>query len=162
MFVISVNAKNKKKLAYLFLALIFVVCLSLILCYFMSEQTQSAHIEAKDNLSRITFLQTYGWQVDEEATEIVEIAIPSVFNDVYTAYNKLQKEQNFNLEPYKGKVCRRYTYRITNYPNTDEEIRANILIYEDNIIGGDVCSLKLDGFMHGFAIKRESAQIAER
>ena len=33
---------------------------------------------------------------------------------------------------------------------TEDEVTANILVYENKIIGGDICSVNLDGFMHGF------------
>ena len=32
----------------------------------------------------------------------------------------------------------------------EEFIKINILICDNVVIGGDVCSVKLDGFMHGF------------
>ena len=43
------------------------------------------------------------------------------------------------------------TDEIENYPGQAEGVRANILVYKNKVIGGDVCSVELDGFMHGFA-----------
>ncbi|MBR2893486.1 MAG: DUF4830 domain-containing protein, partial [Clostridia bacterium] len=46
-----------------------------------------------------------------------------------------------------------WSYEIKNYPgyeNTDGVIRGNILVYDGIVIGGDICSIELDGFMAGF------------
>ena len=41
---------------------------------------------------------------------------------------------------------------------TDGSIRANLLVYDGVVIGGDVCSVALDGFMHGFERPDAAAQ----
>ena len=61
------------------------------------------------------------------------------------------RQQGCDLSKYAGKRCKRYTYVIENYPGQAEGVRANILVYKNKVIGGDVCSVELDGFMHGFA-----------
>ena len=43
----------------------------------------------------------------------------------------------------------RYAYRIGNHPSGEQDVRANLLVYKNRLVGGDVCSLRLDGFMHG-------------
>ena len=69
----------------------------------------------------------------------------------FEKYNEIQKQQGCDLSKYAGKRCKRYTYVIENYPGQAEGVRANILVYKNKVIGGDVCSVELDGFMHGFA-----------
>ena len=44
----------------------------------------------------------------------------------------------------------RYTYEITNYTDSSERVYANIIVYRNNVIGGDVCSANVGGFIHGF------------
>ena len=44
----------------------------------------------------------------------------------------------------------RYTYEVTNYPDAQGTVYANILIYRNKVIGGDVCSADVTGFIHGF------------
>ena len=47
-----------------------------------------------------------------------------------------------------------WSYDILNYPgyeNTEGIIRGNILVYEGTVIGGDICSNELGGFMHTFS-----------
>ena len=53
-----------------------------------------------------------------------------------------------DLEPYHGKRVKCWSYRIDNYPGEDD-VLAHLYVYNDKIIGGDICSTKLDGFMHG-------------
>lgn len=127
------------------------------------ESSASVHVEkmqGKTQEQRIAFLESFGWEVEAEESEIVEVVVPKEFDDVMKQYNELQKKQGCNLEKYAGKRCKRYTYVITNYPGQTEHIRANILIYNGKIIGGDICSLELEGFMHGFV--REDGQAEKK
>lgn len=77
-----------------------------------------------------------------EPTEVAEVEIPVEWGAVYENYNALQKEGGFDLSPYKGKICTRYTYEIP-----EMFARGNILVYEGEIIGGDICSITIDGIM---------------
>ena len=102
-----------------------------------------------DNQSRVAYLESFGWTVKEEPLSIEELSVPQQWNDSYTQYLELQKSQGFDLEPYKGKRIRRYTYEITNYPTGETGVQAGLLVYRNTIIGGDVLSSQLDGFIHG-------------
>ena len=90
-------------------------------------------------------------EAEAEPQYVREVVIPAKFNDVYAAYNTMQQAQGFDLLPYAGEKCTQYRYRITNYPNTPDGVFATLLVFEGNIIGGDVASGAEDGFMHGFA-----------
>ena len=79
--------------------------------------------------------------------------IPKEFNEVYEKYNKLQKQQGFDLEDYKGKTAEVYTYAVKNYGNKKQEVRANLIVCKGQLVGGDVCSAELDGFMQGLRKK---------
>lgn len=117
---------------------------------------QGINLAADDNRRRIDFLRQFGWSVREEPTEVSEVIIPPEFNAVYQAYNELQIEQGFDLTPYGGKRVKRWTYTVTNYPGYDETsdcIHANILVCDGIVIGGDICSVELGGFMHGFEMQ---------
>ncbi len=73
------------------------------------------------------------------------------------AYTKLQrpakKQCGFDLSLYKGEDAVQYTYIITDYTddsgNTLDNIRMNLIIVSGRIVGGDICSAALDGFMTG-------------
>ena len=114
----------------------------------------------KTNEERIDYLASYGWTTENEPLETVETAIPTEFDETYEKYNSLQKEQGYDLSAYKGKTVTRYTYKITNYPNESvQDARVNMLIYENRLIGIDVSSTEIGGFMHG--IDKSEATIEE-
>lgn len=120
-----------------------------------TASTQSNSIKASTDSERIAFLAQYSWEVKKEVAEVREVVIPQEFNDVYQNYNKIQLEQGFDLTKYQGRPVKRWTYTVTNYPgyeNTDF-IKANILVFDGQVIGGDICSTELDGFMHTFKTK---------
>ena len=162
MFVFSFKSKKSKILASIIILLfIFFSCL-----YFLNNNNSFAtssigkySLRAQTNYDRIDFLSQFGWQVSCEPIEVYEVVIPEQFNQVYENYNKIQKEQGLDLSKYCGKSCIRYTYEILNYKETDQKTRANILIFEDKVIGGDVCSVELNGFMHGFVKSDQKSEI---
>ena len=99
---------------------------------------------------RIAFLSSFGWEVAGEAAEADEITIPESFNDVYEEYNAIQLEQGLDLKPYCGKTAKRYVYTVVNYPGEETEVSAHLLVCDGVIVGGDLASARLDGWMHGF------------
>ena len=103
----------------------------------------------RDNDSRIAFLGAFGWETGPQPASIEEVVIPKTFGEVYTQYNDLQKAQGLDLSKYAGKTVRRYTYEVLNYPGAEDPVYADLLIYKNRVIGADVCSAKLAGFMHG-------------
>ena len=98
---------------------------------------------------------------DEQGAMLAELAgdsacafcnradIPKEMDESYDEYLALQKEQGFNLEKYAGKRAKRYTYEIINYPTGEAGVQANLLIYKNTVIAGEVLSPQLDGFLHG-------------
>ena len=87
-------------------------------------------------------LVNMGYVPSAEPVEVVELVIPEQWGAVYMNYNELQRQGGFDLEPYKGRACVRYTYEIP-----DMFARGNILVCDGKIIGGDICSITLDGIM---------------
>lgn len=96
----------------------------------------------------VSFLEGYGYKVSARPVETVRIAIPSPLDAVYTEYNLLQQRAGFDLREYEGKDGIRYTYEVQNYPGGIDGVRANVLVIDGEIAGGDICTLKIDGFMH--------------
>ncbi len=103
----------------------------------------------EDNTKNIEFLQSYGWEVKTKAVESANIIIPNPFDLVYENYNKLQKEANLDLYPYRGMSGVRYTYIVLNHPkDVGEEVRANVICIDGKPVGGDIMTVSLSGFMH--------------
>ena len=123
-----------------------------------AEPTSSiSYSKIYENSDRINFISQFGWEVKETPVEEVEVTVPESFDKVYLGYNEMQKEQGLNLSKYKGKTVTRYTYEVTNYPDYDGTVYISLLVYKDKVIGGDVCSADVNGFVHGFEAPESDA-----
>lgn len=156
MFVMSMRSSKTKIIAII---LIIAVCIGGTVIFAIKRSGRNADstlpikVRGATAQERIDFLGSCGIEVEQEPLEVSEIIIPSEFDEVYKTYNEIQVSQGFNLEPYSGKRVKRWTYKVTNYPGygeTSDAIRVNVLVYDSLIIGGDVCSVELNGFIHGF------------
>ncbi|MGN0468926.1 MAG: DUF4830 domain-containing protein [Acutalibacteraceae bacterium] len=165
MFVISLKSKKLKKAAVIALVAVFVTIGAV---YYVCNDNDKpvANVggivmKAADNKERVAFFSQFGWEINEEPSEVKEVVIPTEFDEVYQNYNEIQKKQGLDLEKYKGARVKMWSYEILNYPgyeNSPGVIHGNILVYNDTVIGGDVSSTELGGFMHGFS--NESAESA--
>ncbi len=155
-------ATKRIKKIYLITAAVAAV-LILIVCRFFvcadgvmttaTSQIGQYQLAADTNEERVAFLAQFGWEVEDEPVAIETVNIPQSFNRIYNRYNEIQLEQGLDLHNYAGKECKRVSYRVTNYPETDCTVNANLLIYEGRVIGGDIASTEIDGFMHGFVLE---------
>ena len=153
MFVYSIKSRQIK----LFLLIAFVVVTAISLFVLSRESTDVANndksnIKASTESERLSFISQFGWEVDEDPVEVCEVIIPTEFDETYTQYNEIQTKQGFDLKNYSGMRVKRWTYSVKNYPGYENKnyIRLNVLVYEGLVIGGDVSSIELEGFMHGF------------
>jgi len=156
MFIYSVKASSIKLLALVLLSLAVVTALLILIPSYdatavFADDGSVVYTDAKSNDGRIDFLRKFGWEVDPQPREEVSVTIPSEFDSVFIGYNDLQKLQGLDLSRYKRKTVTRYTYVITNYPEYEGTVFANVLIYRGRVIGGDICTEAKDGFIHGFS-----------
>ena len=101
----------------------------------------------KTNEDRVAYLESYGWAVSAEPISVEELIIPEEFDETYTQYLALQEGQGFDLTDYRGKRVKRYTYEVTNYPTGETGVQAGLLIFRNTVIGGEVLSAQLGGFI---------------
>ena len=137
---------SKKKAVMLLIALAVVLAAIVIIAGASGNRDEGT---LKSNEDRIAYLAQLGWQVEPDCLEEQTVVIPREFSDIFTEYNKLQQQQGFDLATYKGLEVQRYTYRVTNYPNAADEVEAELYIRNGTVIGGDIHSTALDGFIHG-------------
>lgn len=133
-------------------ALLAVIAAALIICVVIiavGSGDSGPTCKAKTNEDRVDFLESLGWQVDSEPLEEREIIIPREFSDIYQAYNELQLAQGYDLSQYCGMEATVYTYQVLNYTGYDGNVVAELYIVNYKVVGGDIHSLELDGFMHG-------------
>lgn len=101
------------------------------------------------------YLRQLGYEADPDSAESRTVMIPKEFDAVYEAYNALQKECGFDLTRYAGKRVELTTLRITNWPEAEEEVLADVLVYRKRVVGGAIYTASVDGFMQGLAPMQE-------
>lgn len=162
---VILTAKLTKNKRIVILALVILAIVVLTVCVRGANKTDEAAADAaaqavrtaKTEEDRIAFLSAFGWEVNEKPVQTQEVRVPTEPNDVFLRYNALQKSQGFDLSEYAGKSIRRYVYQITNYPDAENETwYATLLVYKDEVIGGDVSSSAQNGIMHGFSMPDRS------
>ena len=90
-------------------------------------------LRAEDEADIAAFISVCGYEVGEQLSER-EITVPKYWNDTYTNYNELQRQQGFDLVPYKGKSACELCYTVDG---SDKMI--TLLIGEDRIIAAHIC-----------------------
>ena len=100
-------------------------------------------INVKTEKGRMDYLETLGYDVDDEPVFVNDEKLPKVFDAVTEKYNDLQRAQGFDLVKYAGKKLTGYTYRITSFPDNtkvgDEQYLVTLIVYKDKVVGADVC-----------------------
>ena len=151
-----VTARLPKRKLTLGVAAALLCCCAIALNFGQWKEVSAAALPSpkgvRSNQDRIDYLSAYGWQVSEEPLATQELLIPEKMDDSYTEYLALQNSQGFDLQKYAGKRVKRYTYEVLNYPTGETGVQANLLICKNTVIGGEVLSPQLDGFLHGLAM----------
>lgn len=166
MFICTVKANTLKFIGIVGLAVISLAVIIMCIPEYTPVTTNSIAVSvSKYNFEKIKtpaditgFLSQFGWEFEETPIEEVTMKIPAEFDKVMNAYNELQKNQGLDLSKYKGKQVTRYTYKITNYPNYNGTVFANVILYKNKVIGGDVCSADVTGFISGFEYPNSEKQ----
>lgn len=151
------TAKINKKKIVIGLAVVAVI-IAAILMLFGNPSEPTAAPSVSTNDGRVAFLASFGWEVNASPTESNQVRIPAQTSQVFERYNALQKSQNYDLTPYAGKTVMRYVYRVTNYPGATEPVYATLLVYKNQIIGGDITDTAANGLIHSF---QKSSTVAQ-
>jgi hypothetical protein len=104
----------------------------------------------RTNEDRVAFLAQFGWEVEQTPLEETTATVPTEFDKVFAAYNEMQRAQGLDLAKYTGKDVTRYTFSVSNYKDFEGTVYANVLVYRNRVIGGDLCSADVTGFVAGF------------
>ena len=144
------TAKVDKKKIAIVLAAVVVLIAGLVLIFSGDGSTPTASTTAQSNDARVAFLESFGWDVTTSPVESGQVKIPKSSSEVFDRYNALQKSQGYDLSAYAGKTVMRYVYKINNYPGATEPVYATVLVYKNQIIGGDVTDTSAKGVVRGF------------
>ena len=112
-------------------------------------ENRKAIVNVRNEKNRVAYLAQYGWEVESPALSEDTVVIPRSFSQVFETYNALQKAQGFDLSEYCGTEVTLYTSRVLNDEYAGDDVLAELYVSNGCVIGGDVHSTALDGFMCG-------------
>ena len=138
-----------KKIAIGLIAAIGVIVAAIMLLGGGNDATPTAATSVSNNDARVKFLTDLGWDVSTSPTESSQVRIPQEQSQVYQRYNALQKTQGYDLSQYAGKAVMRYVYKINNFPDAAEPVYATLLVYKNQVIGGDITNTAAKGMIQG-------------
>lgn len=132
------------------LSLYFLILVLTVLTFFRFSGIKSSFKNADTNQNRVLFISSLGYTVDDDYLLTKEIVIPSQFNEQFKKYNLIQITSGYNLNKYSGFCVQKFTYKIKNTPTL-----INLLVYDGEIIGGDITGSKFGSEMSPL-IKKEN------
>ena len=152
---------DKKKIALIIAGIIVAIAAIIMLVSGGNDTTPTVSTAVANNDARVAFLKEFGWDVTTSPTESGQVRIPEKSSEVFDRYNQLQKSQGYDLSAYAGKTVMRYVYKINNYPGATDPVYATLLIYKNQIIGGDVTNTGVKGAIQGFKMPAATQQPAD-
>jgi len=150
------TAKGDKKKIIMILAAVLVAVVGLVMLLGGGDSSPTVSTGVTNNDARVAFLKEFGWDVTTSPVESGQVRIPSETNEVFDRYNALQKSQGYDLSKFAGKTVMRYVYQINNYPGATEPVYATLLIYKNQVIGGDVTDTSAKGTIRGFKMPQST------
>ncbi len=99
----------------------------------MEHGGERISLRAEDEADVERFLNSCGYSPVEFLFQ-TEVTVPKNWNEVYTQYNELQRQQGFDLVPYKGRSAQEYVYFV------NDTLNATVLVSEKKIIAAHVAN----------------------
>lgn len=139
MFVLKLKIRKKHIISIVIAITAAVVLLIILLSSGNTAPSDSATCDEVGKYSLVAqtvggecgFIKQFGYDAVADSRECEPVTIPSVFNDTYEEYNRLQKKIGLDLEAYKGREVQKITYELDN----SEEKYAVILTLKGRVIG---------------------------
>ena len=145
---------TRRRMALMSLALGLVIGSALLLAGCFGGDKETEVITAATNEERVAYLEALGWQVEPQPLETLDLQLPEKLEGEWDAYAKLQKGQGLPFSEFAGQAVKRYTYTVTNYPEIPQGVQANLYLWGDQIIGGDVIFTGQGGFQTDLAFPK--------
>ena len=96
---------------------------------------------------RCAYLASLGLRADPASEELRPVALPARFDALLEDYNALQLSQGFDLRAAAGRTCLCCSYDLVGFPDWDGRVIASLYLFRGRVIGGDVHTAAVDGFM---------------
>ena len=146
---------NMKKTIILLVAVAAIIIAMIMAAGGSDAQTTSAPT-LTGNDARVKFLKDFGWEIENSPVESSQVRIPEQVTEVFDRYNQLQKSQGYDLSKLAGKNAMRYVYKVSNYPGATDPVYATVLVYKQQIVGGDVTDTSVKGKVQGFKMPKSA------
>ena len=159
MMVMTAKVDMKKVIAILAAVAALIIGLIALTGDGSDSAATSAGSTVSTNDDRVKFLSDMGWKVTTSPAETSQVRIPQEQSEVFDRYNALQKSQGYDLSAYAGKNVMRYVYKVENFPGATEPVYATLLIYKNQIIGGDITDTAAKGMIQ--PLKKATATAPE-
>ena len=127
---------TKKNILIVFAAVLIVFSISA-----KAVLENQSQIDGATPQSRLSYIYYLGFAVEDNVSA-KQTVIPTVFSEVYSNYNKIQKMAGFDLLKYKGETVTVYTYNII-----ESDKKINLIVHNGKVIGGDICDVSFNGEM---------------
>ena len=146
MMIVTAKFSRRKAVAALVICAAVTAGLVFLLSGCFGGKKDSADVTLESNEDRIAYLNSLGWEVDEEPVESLVFAMPDTLTEPYLSYNALQIPQGFDLGAHCGEQITRYTYTVTNYPGHPAGVQANLYVSRTSPVAGDILCAGANGF----------------
>ena len=150
------TAKVNMKKTIILLVAVAAVIIALITAVGGSDAQTTSAPTLTGNDARVKFLRDFGWEIENSPVESSQVRIPEQVTEVFDRYNQLQKSQGYDLSKLAGKNAMRYVYKISNYPGATDPVYATLLVYKQQIVGGDVTDTSAKGKIQGFKMPKSA------
>ncbi len=107
-----------------------------------------ADVSTKED--RLEFLSQFGILAAEDSEQKEDFSLPEALDRVLLSYNEIQKAQGLDLSRYCKRKVQRYTYEVKNYKDPSLAVYANVIVYRQRVIGGDISAVGEGGFVLPF------------
>lgn len=143
--------KLTKKRAVIFLIMLgIVLAAAVILCSSPRSLFSTGDmLNVSSPEGRVKYLACYGWDTDPDSEQSRTVLIPKELEGALAEYGAMQSAQGYDFVSYAGLECTQYTYTVTNYAGAGRAVYATLYVKGARVIGGDIHSAAIDGFMHG-------------
>lgn len=145
---------TRRSMAASAFGLVLVVAAAVVLAGCLDRKApaqENATITAPTDADRAAYLQSLGWEVDGKPLETLDLQLPEDLSQNWGDYAAMQTAQGLPFAAHAGHTVRRYTYTVTNYPGMTRGVQANLYLWGDEIIGGDIIATGPGGFQTGLA-----------
>ena len=141
---------TKKRAVALLLILGVILSAAVILCSSPRSLFSTGDmLDVSQTKGREKYLASYGWMIDPNSEEARNVLLPKNFEGAVREYADMQTSQGYDFASYAGLECRQFTYTVTNYEGCSSTVYATLYVNGTRVIGGDIHSAEIDGFMHG-------------